>query len=218
MAIDAGGMSVVQGRKGLSTTLGPLTRRQVETSRIPSSNIPFLGDAGPGDIDEAALLWTIVSAEETFEQGTRLTEVMNDGPATFNSMTASLNLMPDLTPLDGQAACEFAKLSAGFNNAGCPSPADNAAWLQDTRDWYAVHGSGNQLTVNILMADGSVKSFTDLNGDRYLNPGFPVPSTLTEPDYLGLGYRDGTVELLEADIFSGVFLTSDYLKASKFEP
>jgi prepilin-type N-terminal cleavage/methylation domain-containing protein/prepilin-type processing-associated H-X9-DG protein len=217
VAIDAGGMAVVQGRKGLSTTLGALTRRQVETSRIPSSNIPLLGDAGPGDIDEAALLWTIVGRNERFEQGTRLTEVMNDGPATFNSMTNSLNLMPDLTPLDAQAACEFAKISAGFNNAGCPAPVDNGAWLQDTRDWYAVHGSGNQLSVNILMADGSVKSFTDLNGDRYFNPGFPVPANLSEADYLGIGYRDSTVELPEADIFSGVFLTSDYLKASKFE-
>ena len=67
------------------------------------------------------------------------------------------------------------------------------------------------------MADGSVKEFVDLNGDRYLNPGFPVPTGLTEADYAGVGYRDGTVELHPKDIFSGVFITADNAKTGDFE-
>ena len=42
--------------------------------------------------------------------------------------------------------------------------------LQDTRDWFAVHAN----KCNIAMADGSVKTVIDLNGDGFLNPGFDV--------------------------------------------
>jgi hypothetical protein len=50
------------------------------------------------------------------------------------------------------------------------------------------------------MADGSVKVFRDLNGDGYLNPGFPVASgTADEND----GYLDATVELPPYECYSG---------------
>jgi prepilin-type processing-associated H-X9-DG protein len=99
-----------------------------------------------------------------------------------------------------------------------PANDTNGTWLQDTRDWYAVHGSGNKLVCNILMADGSVKEFADTNGDRFLNPGFPVPAGLTKAQIAGIGYADDTVELHPKDIFSGVFLTGDAGKSADFEP
>jgi prepilin-type processing-associated H-X9-DG protein len=100
-----------------------------------------------------------------------------------------------------------------------PAPADTAGggWLQDTRDWYAVHGSGDNRVCNILMADGSVKEFVDQNGDGYLNPGFPVPLGLTEAQYAGIGYKDSTVELHPKDMFNGIFLTRDSGKSADFE-
>ena len=53
--IIAIGDSTKQGLKGLSTTQGPLNRRLLETSPVVSSNVPLLGDAAPGDADEAVL-------------------------------------------------------------------------------------------------------------------------------------------------------------------
>lgn len=216
-----------QGRKGLSTTTGPLTRRSVENSRIVSSNIPLLGDAAPGDPSEAVLALDLKKDPATVSPafatsgdsnqradylvaGARLTESFNDGPATFLTATNGIQLMVPGVPLQAQMAAE-----AGLG--GPPPAVDGAGWLQDTRDWMAVHGSGNQLVCNILMADGSVKEFVDLNGDHYLNPGFPVPSGLTDAEYAGVGYRDSTVELHPKDIFSGVFIGADVAKSADFE-
>jgi prepilin-type processing-associated H-X9-DG protein len=87
-------------------------------------------------------------------------------------------------------------------------------YLQDTRDFYALHGGGAAGSANILMADGSVSEFVDINKDKYLNPGFPVKNTLT--DYSTMGYTDDTVELDPARIFSGIFL-QDTKKLGNFE-
>ena len=223
-----------QGRKGLSTTDGPLTRRVVENSRVPSSNIPLLGDAGPGDPTEAILAVSLTKSPATItpafaasedqetatylEAGQRLSEAFNDGPSAFNTANNTLDFMGPNVPLLQQVNCEQ---SLG----NCPPAAGDlttqtnytGGWLQDTRDWYAVHGAGKQLTCNILMADGSVKEFADLNGDHYLNPGFPVPTGLTDVEYAKIGYRDSTVELHPAEIFSGIFLKSDVAKTADFE-
>ena len=79
-----------------------------------------------------------------------------------------------------------------------------------------MHGGGKKAACNILMADGSVKLFSDENNDKFLNPGFPVPSTMTEAQYAVVGYRDSTVELPPTEIFSGVFL-QNMQKRAKFE-
>jgi prepilin-type processing-associated H-X9-DG protein len=237
-SIDIGG----QGRKGLSTTLGPLTRRGVEGSRISSSNIPLLGDAAPGDVDEAVLTANLIKDpdivlndstylnaafpdglgdteyKQFLDAGERLVEAMNDGPATLvnnGSDPFRITLMGQNVAVSRQLECE--------HRGNCPpaqllsSDQDEAFWLQDTRDWWAQHGSGRNLTCNILMADGSVKEFTDLNGDRFLNPGFPVPDDLTDADYAAIGYRSSEVELPPAEIFSGVFLGGDRSKTGEFE-
>ena len=78
--------------------------------------------------------------------------------------------------------------------------------MQDTRDWFAVHGSGKKKTANILFADGSTRTYTDFNGDGFLNPGFPVPKNLTEAQYGGIGYRGPEVEIGPESMFNGVFL------------
>jgi prepilin-type N-terminal cleavage/methylation domain-containing protein/prepilin-type processing-associated H-X9-DG protein len=217
-----------QGMKGLSTTNGPLTLRTMENAAVVSDNIPLLGDAAPGDIDEATLSETIAygptlidgtttdpfangkADERAFpglERNSLLTEAMNDGPAMWNG--TRLELIGADNDLTTQADCEVA--------GSCPSPTTGSqTYLQDTRDWFAVHGGGRTGSCNILMADGSVKEFFDSNGDKFLNPGFPVATGLTVNDYAEIGYRDDTVELPATDIFNGMFL-SKLSKRSKFE-
>ena len=224
---DPTGVLNASGYKGIAMTTGPLTRRVVESSGVVSSNIPFLGDAAPGDPSEAVLTAdvtkdpTVASASAWYNgdaenrtyltAGMRLAESFNDGPALYDSSNKKLALMPESTVVQGQLTCEASQ-------KGClPANDTNQTWLQDTRDWYALHGSGNKLSANILMADGSVKEFSDTNGDHYLNPGFPVPEGLTDAEYAGIGYRDSTVELHQREIFSGVFLTGDVGKSTDFE-
>lgn len=198
--------------KGLALSTGPLTRRVLETSVIATSHIPLMGDGAPGDPTEAIAAMDVAGVETYVELGDRLAESFNDGPAQYVDAATGLNLMPGGEVVQDQLDCEASP-------DGClPPTAANGTWLQDTRDWYAVHGSGDKPTCNLLMADGSVRSIADLNGDRYLNPGFPVPNDLTEAEYAGIGYRDSTVELIPAEVFSGIFVgSSNNFKSVDFE-
>jgi len=227
-SILAGGDPTRTGLKGLSTTQGPLRRRVLETGPVPASNIALLGDAAPGDVDEAVLAWTLELAPlladgatpDPFANGSNekqvymisgdlLTEAFNDGPASWNATSNRLTLINQAANLSTQVDCERNKI--------CPPPTlGNGSYLQDTRDWYAVHGGGRKASCNILMADGSVKEFSDLNNDKFLNPGFPVPDNLAEGDYARIGYRDSQVELPPGDIYSGIFLRN-LQKRSEFE-
>lgn len=217
-----------QGLKGLSTTQGPLKLRVLDSGPVVSSNVPLLGDAAPGDVDEALLTQTIAygptlndgSTADPFangstdrksfiEAGELLTEAFNDGPALWNNSSQTIDLISQGADLTFEAECE-----AG---GSCPPPSDaTGSYLQDTRDWFAVHGGNRQGSCNILMADGSVKEFSDSNNDKFLNPGFPVPNNLSEQEYSVIGYRDDVVELPPAQIFSGVFLVN-LQKRSAFE-
>ncbi|GIW94816.1 MAG: prepilin-type N-terminal cleavage/methylation domain-containing protein [Pirellulaceae bacterium] len=230
--IAAVGTPGKKGLKGHDTTQGPLSRRVLETSPVVSSHVALLGDAAPGDISEAILSmtlgygptllndpaggadpWASTSNElkRFIEAGSLLCEAMNDGPAYWDASANRLRLIPQTADLSQQVAYEVAR------NVPPPTgPGGNGAYLQDTRDWYAVHGGGKNASCNVLMADGSVKEFTDRNGDKFLNPGFPVPAGLTENDYAVIGYRDSTVELPPTEIFMGMFLIN-LQKHSKFE-
>lgn len=219
--------STKTGLKEFQNTSGPLTMRQVEGSDIPGNNIPLMADAAPGDTNEAILAATI---NADLPQGSRLGESFNDGPAFYDDATGTLDLygnssIPAVTTMYpvwpklgenmtqarydalGNSGDPTGTLTTGFGSSG------TAAVLQDTRDWFAVHNG----FLNILMADGSVKSVQDLNGDGFLNPGFPI-DTATNPDAaINTGYTDGTVELAAFDVFSGVFLRTDLITKGKFE-
>ncbi len=207
-----------QGRKGLSTTKGPLTRRVGEKSRYVTSNIAFLGDAAPGDPSEAVLIENVIGTNFTLEAGERLSEAFNDGPGSYETAAFKIKLLGANVPVQGQMFCEAAETgAAGVLYGNCPPAVDDASWLQDTRDWYALHGAGKIQSCNILMADASIKEFYDRTGDKYLNPGFPIPLGLTDAQYAGIGYRDGTVELHPKDMFNGVFLVDHAGKSADFE-
>lgn len=225
------GPTTGQGLKGLNSTLGPLTRRVAETALVPTSNIPLLGDAAPGDVDEATLALTIEWDEDSSDdiwaaalgtkgkklwiaRGALLTEAANDGPAYWNAASKSVSLIaPNGALLDNQIACDMQQQCGqplGPNGTGV-----NNSYLQDTRDWYTVHGGGPGGSCNVLMADGSVRTFYDQQGDGFLNPGFPVAG-LTSSELAGVGYTDGKVELPPGEMFNGVFLYR--LTKGKFEP
>tara|TARA_R110002049_G_scaffold4601_5_gene32709 strand:+ start:987363 stop:988643 length:1281 start_codon:yes stop_codon:yes gene_type:complete len=190
-------------------TRGPLLLSVVDKSRIPGSNIGILGDGGPGDIDEAVLALDVPSNTVTLEQGMVLCEAMNDGPAYLNVAENRLVLLDGGRYLGSQISCEkneATTINCGFAQApttyAAPSggpPANPEYYLQDTRDWFAVHSG----IANILMADGSVRQFVDLNADGYLNPGFQIDGT---QDTSGVGYADNVTELESSQMFSGVFI------------
>jgi prepilin-type N-terminal cleavage/methylation domain-containing protein/prepilin-type processing-associated H-X9-DG protein len=212
-------LTSIGGQKGLGGSTGPMASSITDRSRIPSSNIGFIGDAAPGDLDEAILAANLgydgvsanvfangdlSSSRQFIAAGALLTEAFNDGPAYWDSGSNRVALISAGSSLNAQIECERNEATT----SGCGAP-DGNTYLQDTRDWYSVHAG----SCNLLMADGSVKVFYDSNGDGFLNPGFQVPTTgLSEADYLAIGYRDGNVEMAKDQFFGGLFLDDTYFK------
>ena len=77
------------GLKDFMNTRGPMTIRQLDSGSVPSNNIPLLGDAAPGDVNEAVLSTTIGGE---LVAGHRLGEAFNDGPAFWKASTSRVAL------------------------------------------------------------------------------------------------------------------------------
>jgi prepilin-type N-terminal cleavage/methylation domain-containing protein/prepilin-type processing-associated H-X9-DG protein len=221
--------SVFTQFKGIGGTTGPLSANTMDKSRVSSSNGGFIGCASPGDIDEAILSFTIGHGPsptatpaypglfangnqdqvEYIAAGALLTEAFNDGPAYWDQASLTINLISGGQTLENQIACERSEPTT----AACPAPTGssgsggNGIYLQDTRDWFAIH----QGSCNILMGDGSVKVFYDTNADGFLNPGFPV-NGLTAATVDSVGYADEIVEMARDQFFAGLFLNDAYFK------
>lgn len=186
-------------QKGLNGSKGPLTRRILDQSPHTANTIPLAGDANLGDIKERYMSADVTGTDGTtyVKNGDLLVETFSDGAYARNPIakvtadftvftqtsTTATGLIADEQPRKGTAA----KMNVERSH------------LQDYRDFGAVHGG----SVNILFADGSVKSFQDANGDGFLNPGFMATSASTNPGY---ALNDATNELPEAEIFSGIFI------------
>ena len=213
-SIRTNGQAAQQGLKGLRSTNGPLTRTSTETAMIVSSLIPVMGDAAPGDIDEA-ISPTDFSYDSTdafasgnpqsksfLRQGELLAESLTEGPVYYNNSQKKIKRIgSNGSILDLQLECELA--------GNCPPPnitASRRTYLQSTLSWMSLHGAGPRKTLNILFVDGSVRSFVDENGDGFLNPGFPIPEGLADNEYARIGYKDDVVEMTPDKIFSGLFL------------
>jgi prepilin-type N-terminal cleavage/methylation domain-containing protein/prepilin-type processing-associated H-X9-DG protein len=220
-----GGPTVIDttsGFKDFNDTTGPLSMRQIEGSDIPSNNIPLLGDAAPGDSDEAILSNALDGTD--LVAGARLAESFNDGPAYVIGNRVNLldnanqpagvevlATVPTSWPAEGEV--ETTTESLARVPADATATAGNSLILQDTRDWFAVHRG----TMNLLMADGSVKTITDLNNDGFLNPGFPIAQSGSDTrDVLSqaVGYVDGTVEMARFNVYNGVLLKSTSVKGA----
>ncbi len=216
--------------KALTGAVGPLRATDLTNSDAPSSNIPLLGDAAPGDIGEAVLIATLPGYVTS---GDRLAETANDGPAYWNTTASSLivagnqfksgqlyftngwdvstsvqgDVMPSPNSTSYNNLLTNNITAAAFNAAH--GGTDGFVWLQDTRDWYAVHDGG----CNILFADGSVKGFKDADGDNFFNPGFPAQGGTEEKD----GYTSNRIELPVFECYSGAVLSLNSVVKGDFE-
>lgn len=201
--------------KGLGGTQGPLSRSRLDNSGFSSSVVPLLADSNVGDAKEAFLATTIPGF---MSAGHRLVETSSDGPCLRDAVvsggvgrlaawgadstgpvTIYDSSVPSVPPYSGNVYFQEQPpkgqpLVYPYNH------------LQDYRDIGPVHGSGRGGAANVLFGDGSVKTFSDQNGDGFLNPGFVIPTSATPAEIAGIGYADSIIELPPAQIFSGVFL------------
>jgi len=162
----------------LSATIGPLQIRTVEMSPIPSGNIPLLADAA-----SATTLSKAIPRSELV-LGDELGFGMTGGPASWDA--AEIRPLPPGTVL--VAGDDVEGVAPAWLDDTLPAPEseigitrnlgeggrDRMVWLQDTRGWSPVHAGESRFVANVLMADGSVKQVADLDGDGFLNPGFPI--------------------------------------------
>ena len=154
-------------------------------------------------------------------EGIRLAESFNDGPAFWDGTAVKLvddahgsgglvNIKNCIITTDGWPSLgSITEPIAILDELGSPI-------LQDTRDWYAVHSN----KCNIAMADGSVKTIVDLNGDGFLNPGFDVSEDMTstyEEKAARIGYTDSTLELHPSIVYSGIMLNNEEVLKDAFE-
>ena len=194
------------------TCTGPLTQVQLSRADVPSSSIPLLGDAGAGDTNEAILNTGLFtgSLDDTgaLISGARLCETANDGPARRPTpATNSLQLLDATAAMSGLTVDKYnpgryplvGELVTQANEATYAADSAVGLVLQDTRDWTAAHRG----SLNLLMADGSVKSLFDSNGDTFLNPGFNTAGMSAVSD----GYTDGPCEINSFDVFCGTWIT-----------
>jgi prepilin-type N-terminal cleavage/methylation domain-containing protein len=219
--------------------------RYAEKADIPTAAIPLLGDMGPGDIDESTLSDTI-SAE--LQAGDRLGEKTTDGPSYViqgGSSPVKMTVMHNRTNHDASGGTDLKSAifddvlplpdEEDFGGVDFGDPGDGTnerlddlttyggtdshLYLQDTRDWITLHGSGKNKSCNILFADSAVKTIYDVNGDGYLNPGFPIPTELDTDDGLqaSVGYTNRRCEVGPATMFSGPYLSLAFIKKDKFE-
>jgi prepilin-type N-terminal cleavage/methylation domain-containing protein/prepilin-type processing-associated H-X9-DG protein len=159
-------------------TRGPLRRQVLDTSVTPGSLVPLLGDG-------AASGRTLSANVGDLSAGAALVVPLTRGPVFLGG------------------GSEFNTIPPSF----FPGTATKAEWwpvwakqmLQDYSNFAAVHRG----SVNILFADGSVRSFNDTNDDGHLNNGFGA--TANTP------FVDSTVELPVDDIFSLYSLNANKL-------
>ena len=178
--------------RSLGSCLGPLSTNIVDRSRISSTIMPVLGCAN--------------AVQNSSGKSKVFARSFGNGPSFWDSKTAQIkpiaagaDLLVQITAERNEGTAQSVPTPTGSASNG------NNAYLQDTSEWFAVHAG----TVNLLMADGSIAVFQDLNGDGLLNPGFDPGTTTGEP---GTIYRDKTVELLPNQFFGGVFVNDSYFR------
>ena len=218
--IRTNGQAAQQGLKGRRETLGPLNERYLSRSDVPHSRIALLGDAAPGDIDEAItpvdfaydrddyFAGTDTGRASFVTSGSLLTETLCEGPTFYHRSQRELKRIgSNGSRLEVQWKCDF--------DESCEPPtgsSGNHMYMQSTLAWIGTHSGSGGFAVNLLFADGSVRTFSDINGDLFLNPGYPIPEGLTQAQYDQIGYRDNIVELPRSQFFNGVFIAPGTLK------
>jgi len=150
-------------------TRGPLKRQVLDTSVTPASQVPLLGDGA--------------------ESGRTLS-------ANLGELSAGASLVVPLTrgPVLKSGTGEFNPIPPGTFG-----PTDNKSvwwpvWAQECLQDYSNFAAVHRGSVNILFADGSVRSLRDTNDDGRLNNGFAASANTP--------FVDATVEMPEDEVFS----------------
>ncbi|WP_231617471.1 DUF1559 family PulG-like putative transporter [Novipirellula aureliae] len=152
-------------KKSRYMTRGPLTTRQVDSARAPSSTIPLLCDAGAiGYLD-----------------------VEVDGTVPYQSpFTVSMVGQPVATV----AGSHGAQFEVPSFNKGKPRDGVNGwlrAWGHNTKQDYRGMAPLHMGVAYALMADGSVQAIEDSNGDGFINNGFPQHPDFWTSDEMEVG-------------------------------
>jgi prepilin-type N-terminal cleavage/methylation domain-containing protein/prepilin-type processing-associated H-X9-DG protein len=192
------------GANPVQRCLGPMTLRQLDAGDVPAPAIALLGCGTQGDVNQSSgtgdgILDKNIDAVLGLVQGVPVAESFNDGPSVSNGSNAIL-LADGGTPRTAFLNQTYGKVG----EAGVPGQ-----FLQDTRDWYAYHSAN----VNLVFADGSVRSIEDVNKDGYINPGFVVDGTATS---VATGYLSSEIEANPWDLYPGVLLKGTF-PTKKFE-
>ncbi|OYW16838.1 MAG: hypothetical protein B7Z55_13740, partial [Planctomycetales bacterium 12-60-4] len=188
-------------------TTGPLTRRMLDNADYPSRSIPLLGDAAATRDSlclSSSMGWSL-------PRGSQLASTTGQGPSMWDAKKSNVFTFTAPAPVPAQllVPVEFPKRGDPVTQvvlAKCVGSSGSTLILQDTRHWSAVHRGKLQL----LMADGSVTTLEDKNGDGYINPGFPVvPRQEESAEQLQqrAGYRDNVAEANYWEMFSGTLLS-----------
>jgi prepilin-type N-terminal cleavage/methylation domain-containing protein/prepilin-type processing-associated H-X9-DG protein len=221
---DAGTGTVAYAQKGLASTNGPLRRRETENSTISTDRIAMLGDAAPGDIKDAAAVADFAfddnGVRRVFVQaGELLVESFNDGPSEVEGSGTGATVKFSTLSTGDLAAGTFGVAVDNILKTDVLIPGRTAALVfQDTRDWFALHGGAKGGSLNLLFADGSVREFFDANSDKFLNPGFAIPSELNNTNNSAIGYLPGVgnAELPMSQVWNGITV-KDFTKMGKYD-
>ena len=196
---DASGVTVQH-------TVGPLTASQLDAGDVPASNIAMIGCGSVGDIDAATqtgdgALNGDIPAPYNLPLGSPCSESFNDGPSHVEG---------DRVVTAGQGSLLATRSNLQATTFLTQGELGDGTYRQDTRDMYAYHSKA----LNVVFADGSVRSFADDNGDGFINPGFGVdPNSAT---VALTGYTSPEVEVSSFEWYTGIFLQAEYLQ-KKFE-
>ena len=149
---------------------GPLRQSFLDSSKAPAMLVPLLGDDAP------AAPSTIAFAD--IPEGTPMTMAMTGGPKlpVVSGANYPIPNFPSGTPRNGPN---------GWWKVW------NKEVLQDYRAFRPLHRG----VANILFADGSVRQFSDANGDYMLNNGFEASTAEG-------GFEDSEIEMTPDQIFS----------------
>lgn len=220
----------VTTREGLTgrhraATIGPLRIQTIERCNVPASNLPLLGDAAPGRRSteqlEAAGLVSAEAPAATSLSG--VTSYYNDRRDIIMTMPPGAMIRP--VDYENPANWKYRPYCKDI----APTPdhphgdggMDGKLWLSDLRGWKAVHPV-NGGTLSVLMADGSVKSLVDSNGDGFINPGFEIRPPGTgqfnkSTETSRTGYIDNTTEVFSGTMYTLGEIQHDYKVKGEFE-
>lgn len=186
-------------------TAGPLNVGQLDAGQVSATLIALIGCGSVGDRPGDGELNGTIPAPYNIGLGAPCAESFNDGPSSVSVaghpsgddavVTASAVTRADLEVYPFYTIGDIAT----------PTDGTNPYYLQDTRDMYAYHSKG----LNVVFADGSVRTFQDSNGDGFINPGFgvnPASSSINTT-----GYTSAEVEVSAFDWYTGTLLQSEFL-------